>query len=168
MIIKQKLLYFLVFFLGLSLNLAYSQQTFKITNTVNYLGNHSESTSEVTYFPSKRKVMSKNTDLKVSKLLDEISEKFGVGKSDPIRWSDELELTKVSYEQDLYTETYTPTAKAIMDAKPGHLFTVYKFSYDKKGGRPVMIIMISKQLSFDEIIVDYLYTDYYYELKAKR
>ena len=42
---------------------------------------------------------------------------------------------------------------------------MYKFTYDSKGGKPVSVVEISTKSS---IVAKFYYTEYFFELNAKR
>lgn len=70
-----------------------------------------------------------------------------------------FDLKSTSYEQDLYIETYYPLEVDLEN------INVFKFAYESKGGKPVMVIKISTSSGIE---MKYYYTDYYFQLASKR
>jgi len=78
-----------------------------------------------------------------------------------------VELKSTSYEQGLYIESYSPTIEKLLNTSPNAKKYLFKFAYDKKGGKPVLVTEIS-YTSKSNYQVKLYYTDYYFELGSKR
>lgn len=74
-------------------------------------------------------------------------------------------MSETKYEQGLYFEIYNPTLSDLID-NPG-IKTIFRFGYDKPGGKPVLVAKIT-YFSKDKYYVRLYYTDYYFELGSNR
>ena len=84
----------------------------------------------------------------------EIYSDSGVRKYGPVR------LYSENYEQGLYIENYV-----LLEPDYNQDIQMYKFTYDSKGGKPVSVVEISTKSS---IVAKFYYTEYFFELNAKR
>ncbi|SMC33662.1 hypothetical protein [Moheibacter sediminis] len=148
---KKKMIYFLILLICGLIN-SYSQETFHITHISIDNGTLVKEKYSLGY----------DLDFSSIGILDFNQGGVKIYEYGPV------ELTNTTYEQGLYIEEYAPTKEKLLNTPKDEKLHLFKFAYDKKGGKPVMIVEasgLSKSKNFQR---KYYYTDYYFELKDKR
>lgn len=147
----KRILYSLVLFIVCA-NYSYSQETFRITHI---------STDDGT-FVKKKYSLGYDSEMNSIGILDFNHEGVRVYEYGPV------ELSNISNEQGLYIEEYSPTKEKLLNTPADEKLHLFKFAYAKKGGKPVMVVEVSGLSRSKNFQRKYYYTDYYFELGAKR